>query len=670
MTLEVDGIVYVVPPVVQPFDQIQGQPTPAATGGELMWYRHVRRDEGTFEWEGPKKVGTGWGDFTRVFSGGDGIIYAVQENGELLWYRHVGQADGTFKWEGPKKVGTGWGDFVHAFSSGNGIVYVVPPVVQPFDQIQGQPTPAATGGELMWYRHVGRDEGTFEWEGPKKVGTGWGEFVHVFAAESQATTNGDGWTGSSCGFPDQGRSGGTRPLTFGLPIGRWTRGSLKVSINLTGCNFVNAPAPAPPTTPLAVITGAFAQWDAASSYFNFTFVPPGTGEDIQVVFGQIDGVGQKLGSAAPPESGNILIDAAETWTTGLLLGLAIHEVGHVLGLGHSNTPGATMNPFANSTVVTIDAESLNAISLLYGWRPQKLLPDRATSSRPSLGVTRTSNFTDVFETPHMVWKGSADDSGIYFSEFRGGQWTPQAGLSGAGCSYSPSLATTGGGAGLLMAWKGAPGDNSLYWTRYNGAVWENQRPGPDAGTSAGPALAFVNGQNYMAWKGAGDDSGIYWSTHDGAESWSPQAPVDGVGTSASPALVGLNGRLYMFWKGIEGDSNAYWSSYDFVNDPIWKPQRVVAYYTYKTTGGVPHAIGTSGALSAAVRGSGILLIWKGAGGDSTIWFSLFENDEFSGQAVVPDVGTSEGAGIIHAGDTTYLAWKGTGDDNGIYWTSL
>jgi hypothetical protein len=51
-------------------------------------------------------VGAHW-NLKQVFSGGDGIIYAIQDNGDLLWYRHDGRNDATFRWasnEG-KKVG-------------------------------------------------------------------------------------------------------------------------------------------------------------------------------------------------------------------------------------------------------------------------------------------------------------------------------------------------------------------------------------------------------------------------------------------------------------------------------------------------------------------------------------------------------------------------------------
>ncbi|MDF2571672.1 MAG: hypothetical protein K0R55_3276 [Sporomusa sp.] len=39
-----------------------------------------------------------------------GVIYALMDNGDLLWYRHDGRGDGSFTWaanEG-KKVGNGW----------------------------------------------------------------------------------------------------------------------------------------------------------------------------------------------------------------------------------------------------------------------------------------------------------------------------------------------------------------------------------------------------------------------------------------------------------------------------------------------------------------------------------------------------------------------------------
>jgi hypothetical protein len=71
--------------------------------GDLMWYRHDGRNDGSFKWEfkDGKKVGVGW-NVRHVFSGGGGVIYAVMNNGDLMWYRHDGRNDGSFKWLFPK----------------------------------------------------------------------------------------------------------------------------------------------------------------------------------------------------------------------------------------------------------------------------------------------------------------------------------------------------------------------------------------------------------------------------------------------------------------------------------------------------------------------------------------------------------------------------------------
>ena len=47
----------------------------------------------------------------------DGVIYGVTTNGDLMWYRHDGRGDGSFRWTAPqgKKVGIGW-NVQHVFS--------------------------------------------------------------------------------------------------------------------------------------------------------------------------------------------------------------------------------------------------------------------------------------------------------------------------------------------------------------------------------------------------------------------------------------------------------------------------------------------------------------------------------------------------------------------------
>jgi hypothetical protein len=155
--------------------------------GDLTWTRHEGRNDGSFRWapmpNGGKKVGIGW-NFKQVFSGGDGIIYGVTENGDLMWTRHDGRNDGSFRWapapDGGKKVGIGW-NFKQIFSGGDGIIYAV-----------------TDNGDLMWMRHDGRNDGSFRWapmpDGGKKVGIGW-NFKQIFSGGDGiiygVTENGD-----------------------------------------------------------------------------------------------------------------------------------------------------------------------------------------------------------------------------------------------------------------------------------------------------------------------------------------------------------------------------------------------------------------------------------------------------------------------------------------------
>jgi hypothetical protein len=101
----------------------------------------------------------------------------------LRWARHLGREDGSFRWEDFKTVGTGWGHFTHVFSGGDGIIYAIEPVVEAGLTREGEVVPAS-GGRLRWARHLGREDGSFRWEDFKTVGTGWGHFTHVFSGSA------------------------------------------------------------------------------------------------------------------------------------------------------------------------------------------------------------------------------------------------------------------------------------------------------------------------------------------------------------------------------------------------------------------------------------------------------------------------------------------------------
>jgi hypothetical protein len=183
--------------------------------GDLQWYSDssLSRPGESHVWGGPRKVGNGWGGFTKVFSGGGAAIYGIQPDGTLLWYGHDGTVDGTPRWQAGHQVGHDWNSYTTVFSGGEHVIYGISP---DGDLYWYRHDGAATGEDLwtrrqrvgwgwdtfakvvcggdgliyairpdgvMWrYNHVGYLDGTLSWKPPEKIGTGWDNFNDVIAA--------------------------------------------------------------------------------------------------------------------------------------------------------------------------------------------------------------------------------------------------------------------------------------------------------------------------------------------------------------------------------------------------------------------------------------------------------------------------------------------------------
>ncbi len=95
------------------------------TKGELVWFRHKtwlnpeeKRGPAVLQdWDGGRTVGSGWGDFTKIFSAGHGHIFALLPSGELRAFDHVGWQDGTPKWGQESSLGTGWDEYKFIFAA-------------------------------------------------------------------------------------------------------------------------------------------------------------------------------------------------------------------------------------------------------------------------------------------------------------------------------------------------------------------------------------------------------------------------------------------------------------------------------------------------------------------------------------------------------------------------
>jgi hypothetical protein len=137
--------------------------------GQLIWTRHAGYLSGggvevPGAWQPARPVAVDWGAYTKVFSGGDGVLYAITANGDLLWFRHTGIGDGSAQFEGPIAVASGWSGYELVFSGSQGIIYA-----------------AGADGILKWFKHDGYQTGAVEWQGPKNVGTGWNGLRTAFS---------------------------------------------------------------------------------------------------------------------------------------------------------------------------------------------------------------------------------------------------------------------------------------------------------------------------------------------------------------------------------------------------------------------------------------------------------------------------------------------------------
>lgn len=164
-------------------------------------------------------------------------------------------------------------------------------------------------------------------------------------------------------------------------------------------------------------------------------------------------------------AGALHFDEFEIWADAAragrirLLNVAIHEIGHLLGLRHSNDRDAIMFAFYDDDVDSLRQDDINGIQALYGTRPAGPAPIRGR-----LGRTGDSQLHRVVAQPgtmRVVLQGP--QQGADFDLYLRAGLPPTRGLFDAR-GFSPSanetleLDVTGGEIFVLVdSWRGAGG---------------------------------------------------------------------------------------------------------------------------------------------------------------------------------------------------------------------
>jgi hypothetical protein len=362
-----------------------------------------------------------------------------------------------------------------------------------------------------------------------------------------------------------------------------------------------------PADYLTQITNAFNAWSAVAN-INFVQVADGGGNfgvgstaNIRIGGGYIDGAGNVAGQGfyAPGNfgggtanafalDGDLVFDSSNTWTDQSLFGVALHEIGHTLGLDHIQGTTAIMNPTV-PLGVGLQAADIAAVHAIYGARTQQQnTPPVATINDHSLATNEWSkvqswiSYSDAQGNPatqYQFWDGGTGANSGYF-------WTPDNAHHAAGTNITVAAADLGN---VWIRGGQTGGSETMYVRAFDGTDWgawdsfdfTTIANTPPVATIADHTLANNEWSKVQSWISYSDAQGNpatqyqFWDGGTGASSgyfWTPDNAHHAAGTNITVAAADLanvwvrggaaDGSETMWVRALDGTD---WSAWDAFN---------------------------------------------------------------------------------------------------------
>jgi hypothetical protein len=182
---------------------------------------------------------------------------------------------------------------------------------------------------------------------------------------------------------------------------------------------------------LQSINAAFADWSEVAN-IQFQQVASTAESDIDFANSALDGAGNVLGvtgfsyTGGQLQSADIKFDSGDNLSGSDFSLVAIHEIGHAIGLGHYNDDDAVMNSFANFDLTGLEQSDIDGIVALYG-------ANTTDMADGGMGITPPDTVTpDTGATPDTPTTPTADAGNGGAGGCGGTQTAAGDGATGAG----------------------------------------------------------------------------------------------------------------------------------------------------------------------------------------------------------------------------------------------